>query len=259
MDERTLQAALRELPLGGLRYFPSIGSTNDEALGWATGGAADLSLVIADEQTAGRGRAGRKWFTPPESALAFSLILRPTETERPHLTRTVGLAALALSDSLRTRSLDAQIKWPNDILIEGRKAAGILVESVWNGEDADCTVIGMGLNVSEKSIPPQEELNFPAVSLEEILSGLPDREQLLHDILAAFIDWRPRLGSAEFLAAWESRLAFRGRQIQVRTGDDSTINGELLDLESDGSLRVREKSGNVTAVRFGDVRLRLAA
>lgn len=259
MDEKTLQAALRELPLGGLRYFPSIGSTNDEALAWAAAGAANLSLVVADEQTTGRGRAGRKWFTPPGSALAFSLILRPAEDERPHLTRTVGLAALALSDSLRTHSLEAQIKWPNDILIAGQKAAGILVESVWNGEDVDCAVIGMGINISKGSVPPPEELNFPATSLEENLGVLIDREQLLRDVLAALIEWRPRLGSDEFLAAWEARLAFRGQQIQIQAEGEATVSGELLGLAPDGSLRVREKSGNAAIIRFGDVRLRPGA
>ncbi|HVN14943.1 MAG TPA: biotin--[acetyl-CoA-carboxylase] ligase, partial [Anaerolineales bacterium] len=199
MDERTLQAALRDLPLGGLHYFRSIGSTNDEALAWATENAPDFSLVVADEQTAGRGRAGRKWFTPPESALAFSLILRPTADEHPHLTRTVGLAALALTESLRTRFLAAQIKWPNDVLIASRKVAGILIESVWDGEEVDCIVIGMGVNIAKSSIPTRHKLNFPATSLEESLGKLPNREEILHDILSALIVWRPRLGTDKLL------------------------------------------------------------
>ncbi|MBI3739624.1 MAG: biotin--[acetyl-CoA-carboxylase] ligase, partial [Chloroflexi bacterium] len=152
MNQRELQKALSSLPLGGLRYFESIGSTNDEALAWATEGARDLSLVVADEQTAGRGRSGRKWLTPPGSALAFSLILRPTEAERTRPARTTGLSALALSDSLRTRGLAAQIKWPNDVLISGKKVAGILVESVWTGDALDASILGMGVNVLAASV-----------------------------------------------------------------------------------------------------------
>src|SRR5436189_4154195 len=97
MDQSDLIKTLSDLPLGGIRYFSSIGSTNDEALAWAAKGAADLSIVIADEQTAGRGRLSRKWFTPHGSALAFSLILHPQHGA--HLSRTVGLAALAIADS----------------------------------------------------------------------------------------------------------------------------------------------------------------
>src|ERR671922_1973231 len=105
MNQNELKKALSKLPLGEIRYFDSIGSTNNEALAGATQGAKDLSLVIADEQTAGRGRLDRKWYTPRGTALAFSLILRPTAGEKPYLSRIVGLAALAVTDCLRTRGL----------------------------------------------------------------------------------------------------------------------------------------------------------
>src|SRR5512145_784707 len=169
MNQSELKKALSKLPLGEVRYFDSIGSTNNEALAWVTRGAKDLSLVIADEQTAGRGRLDRKWFTPRGTALAFSLILRPTEAEKPHLTRVIGLAALAVTDALRTRGLVAQIKWPNDVLLNGRKVAGILVESVWSGEEVDYVVMGIGVNVLKGAIPSADLLSFPATSLEESL------------------------------------------------------------------------------------------
>src|SRR6266545_2786419 len=153
MNQVELKKMLSKLPLGDVRYFDWIGSTNTEALAWATSDAKDLSLVIADEQTAGRGRLDRKWFTPKGAALAFSLILRPRVEEKPFLTRMVGLAALAIADSLRTRGLIAQIKWPNDVLIAGHKVCGILIESVWSGEDVDCAVIGIGVNLLKESVP----------------------------------------------------------------------------------------------------------
>src|SRR5512138_559035 len=102
MNQSELKKVLSKLPLGDIKYFDSIGSTNNEALAWATLDTKDLSLVIADEQTAGRGRLDRKWFTPKGTALAFSLILRPTAEEKPSLTRMVGLAALAVADALQT-------------------------------------------------------------------------------------------------------------------------------------------------------------
>ncbi|MCI0550877.1 MAG: biotin--[acetyl-CoA-carboxylase] ligase [Anaerolineae bacterium] len=256
MNPNELNKALSKLPLGDIKYFESIGSTNDEALAWAANDAKDLSLVIADEQTAGRGRLDRKWFTPPGTALAFSLILRPTTDERPHLSRIVGLAALAVADALRTRRLTPQIKWPNDVLLLGHKVAGILVESVWSGEDIDCVVIGVGINVLKGSVPPADLLHFPATSLEDELGYPPDRLEVLFDILSNLIDMRPQLGTEEFLNRWGEALAFLGEQVQIEVGSEPPILGQLLGLESDGSLRLRDGHDKTVAVRFGDVRLR---
>ena len=256
MNQTELRKALSKLSLGDVRYFDSIGSTNNEALAWATRGAKDLSLVIADEQTAGRGRLDRKWFTPKGTALAFSLILHPTEEEKPYLTRIVGLAALAVADSLRTRGLVSQIKWPNDVLLNGRKVAGILVESVWSGEEVDCVVIGIGLNVLKDAVPSDQLLLFPATSLEEALGPAVEREEILHDILAGVVAIRPHLRSDSFIASWEKALAFRGEQVQAEQGDGSLITGKLLGLESDGSLRLSHEQNKSITVRFGDVRLR---
>jgi BirA family transcriptional regulator, biotin operon repressor / biotin---[acetyl-CoA-carboxylase] ligase len=256
MNQNELKKALAKLPLGDVRYFDSIGSTNNEALAWATGGAKDFSLVIADEQTAGRGRLDRKWLTPKGTALAFSLILRLTQTEKPYLTRIVGLAALAVADALRTRGLNAQIKWPNDVLLNGRKLTGILVESVWSGEDVDCVVVGIGMNVLKEAVPSADLLFFPATSLEEVLGPAVQREIVLHDILAGMVALRTHLGSDAFIASWEKVLAFRGDQVQVEQGDGSMLNGKLLGLEPDGSLKLSDETGNSITVRFGDVRLR---
>src|SRR5258706_10873270 len=135
------------MPIGEIRYFESICSTNDEAIAWAAIGAPDLSFVIADEQTAGRGRLNRKWFTPKETALAFSLILYPASNSL--LSWTVGLAALSIADSLLKHGLTPRIKWPNDILLNGKKVAGILIETVWSGTEIDSLVIGMAMNVNK--------------------------------------------------------------------------------------------------------------
>jgi BirA family biotin operon repressor/biotin-[acetyl-CoA-carboxylase] ligase len=256
MNQKELEKTLSKLPLGDVRYFDSIGSTNTEALAWATNDAKDLSLVIADEQTAGRGRLDRKWFTPRGTALAFSLIMRPTAAEKQHLTRMVGLAALAVVDSLQTRGLVAQVKWPNDVLLNGHKVAGILVESVWSGEEVDCLVIGIGVNILKSAVPSAELLQFPSTSLEESLGPEVDRERFLHDILAGIIALRPHIGSDSFIASWEKALAFRGEQVQVEEGNGNLITGKLLGLESDGGLRLSDEPGNSITVRFGDIRLR---
>jgi len=256
MNLNELKKSLSRLPLGDIRYFDTIGSTNDEALAWAADDTPDLSVVIADEQTAGRGRLDRKWITPKDTALALSIVLRTTAEERPHLSRIVGLAALAVALPLRDRGLDAQIKWPNDVLIRGRKVCGILEEAVWSGEDIDCVVIGIGVNVLNGSVPPADMLNFPATSLEEVAGQAPDRAELLYDILASLIELRSALGSDEFIKRWESLLAMRGETVQVESEKTPAVSGQISGLDSDGSLMLRKEHGESVTVRFGDVRLR---
>ena len=257
MNENSLKTTLSKLKIGSIRYFETIGSTNDEALAWAAQGASDLSIVIADEQTAGRGRLDRKWFTPKETALAFSVILRPTSSS--HLSRTVGLAALSIADACLKHGLVPQIKWPNDILLNGRKLAGILIETVWSGEDVDSLVIGMGINVNKESVPPMESLQFPATSIEDELGHSLTREALLQDILSALITHRQKMETKEFLKSWEDMLAFRGQLVQIKTGGEAPLTGELLGLATDGSLLLKDVHGNTITIRFGDVSLRPTA
>lgn len=259
MNETSLKKHLAKLNPGGLRYFDSIGSTNDEALAWAATGAKDLSLVVADEQTQGRGRLDRKWFTPKGSAIAMSLILRPTAPMRPHLSRTVGLAALSLADACLTLGLSPKIKWPNDILLDGKKTAGILVETVWSGEEADSLVIGMGINVEKSAVPLEESLQFPATSLEDVLGTTPKREEVISLVLTSLLRWREQIGTDGFIKAWEEKLAFRGETVQIRAGGEESVHGVLDGLESDGSLRLRDGHDKSVIIRFGDVSLRPSA
>ena len=260
MNENSLKKKLSKINIGGLRYFDSIGSTNDEALAWAAAGARDLSIVIADEQTNGRGRFSRKWFTPKGSGLAFSVVLRPSITQRPYLLRTVGLAALSIAASCSDLGLSPRIKWPNDILLNGKKIAGILIENSWSGDNVDSLVIGMGINVHKDSVPPPDFLQFPAASLEDALGkASPAREEILFSILSALIRWREHLETDELVKAWEDLLAFRGEQVQILTGEKIQITGELLGLESDGSLRLRDAHDKFIITRFGDVSLRPGA
>ena len=256
MNEGRLQKTLSSLPLSGIRYFDSTGSTNDDALAWASQGASDLSLVISNEQTAGRGRSGRKWYTPPDSALAFSLILRPSAAEIEIPARITGLGALAILDGLRTIGLFPQIKWPNDVLVNGRKVAGILVESDWLGNMLNACILGIGVNVSKASTPPIDPTTFPPTCIELELGFTLDRLELLKDILFALLKWRDKLGRDEFIKAWEDSLAYRGQQVQVTRGSQVPITGELLGLESNGNLQIRSLDGSVHQLQFGEIQLR---
>ena len=257
MNQNSLQTALQDLPLGGLRYLKSVDSTNNIALDWASHSADDFSLVIADAQTAGRGRSGRTWHTSPDSALAFSLILHPNITEKKNIPHLTGLGALALVTALQnTFNLQTEIKWPNDVLYQGKKLAGILVEANWIGEELKNVVIGIGVNVAATSVPPQEQLTFPATSVEQAVGKSIRREALLHDILTALIAWRSQLGSEVFIHAWDEKMAFRHEQVEVHVRNGEIIPGKLLGLNPDGSLRLQRDDKSIENIHFGDVHLR---
>ena len=215
-----------------------------------------MCLVVANEQTSGRGRLKRPWYTPRDSALAFSLILRPRPAEEAHPSLLTGLLALALADSLKSLRLLVAIKWPNDVLVYGKKVTGILVESTWSGEVPDTFVLGMGVNVTPASIPPAHLLQYPATSIESACGGQVQREALLDDILQGVIAWRPKLGTERFLKTWEAQLAYRGQPVRIETGQGTAVLGILLGLDSEGGLKLQDENGESMTVQYGDVHLR---
>ncbi|MEJ5241590.1 MAG: biotin--[acetyl-CoA-carboxylase] ligase [Anaerolineales bacterium] len=252
-----LSPILSGLPIPAWRAFAQIGSTNDEALRWAEAGAADLSLVLAEEQTAGRGRLGRSWYTPSGAALAVSLILRPRPAEQRWPARLTALAALALVQVIRAQapSLEVGIKWPNDVLVNEKKVAGVLVEALWQGDQPQAFILGMGVNVLKAARPPLSEQAFPATTLEDEMGEPPGRDRLLRAWLEALLSWRARLGEPTFLQAWEQAMLWRGRMLEVQSGDGQTLTGRWIGLEADGRLRLQTAEG-IHSLPFGEVQLR---
>jgi BirA family transcriptional regulator, biotin operon repressor / biotin---[acetyl-CoA-carboxylase] ligase len=260
MDQSALERLLSDLPLGSIRYFHIIASTNDLAARWAEAGAPDLALVAADEQTAGRGRLNRHWFTPPGSALAFSLILKPGKDElASQAAQLSALGALAVCDTLNTAfspTLPAQVKWPNDVVATRRKLAGVLAETHWHGDQPLAVILGIGINVAPDSVPPDDMLSFPATCVEAVLEKTVDRWSLLHAVLAKLLELRQWLGSPDFIQAWERRLAFRGEWVQLVVQDQPPVEGQVLGLFPDGALKLKLRSGEVRGYQIGEVRLR---
>jgi len=258
MDQNILQTALASLPLGEIKYFDSIGSTNEYALNWAKSGAADGCLVVANTQTAGRGRLGRKWITAPDASLAFSLIIHPHLDESRILPLFSPLGSLAVAESLHMHyGIDKiSVKWPNDVLINQLKVSGILVESSWLGNKAQVVVIGIGVNVAPQSVPPPDQVLFPATCVENNYNKTVDRAQLLGHIIKSILDWRTKITTNAFLSAWDNYLAFRGEMVHVQQTEQWSVSGELLGIDKYGNLRIRTSQGGVLSVAFGDVHLR---
>lgn len=255
MNQTTLKRFLADLPLGQLEYHPTIGSTNDRAAKLAEKGAPDLTLVIADEQTKGRGRGGRPWFTPPNAALAFTLLLRPP-TLQDNPARFSGLGALAVCMALEEFDLNPKIKWPNDVLLRGKKVCGVLAEARWLGGDLEALLLGIGINIAPQSVPPAEQLTFPAASLEEYLSAQVNRWALLKAVLIHLITWRTSLESTDFIQAWDNRLAFKQESAQVFAGEKLAHQGRILGLAKTGALRLLLENGQEQLVEAGEIHLR---
>jgi BirA family transcriptional regulator, biotin operon repressor / biotin---[acetyl-CoA-carboxylase] ligase len=214
-------------------HFRLTDSTNERARALAATGAPHGTLVTADEQRAGRGRQGRVWTAPPGSAVLMSVLLR-------ELSETLPLAAaVAVCDAVPA---EAQIKWPNDVWIDGRKVAGILVEA---RPQEGWAVLGIGLNVTTEEFPA--ELN--ATSLRLAGASLSPAEALAA-LLESLRIWLPR-PSAEVLAAWRSRDALLGRTVRWSNGNNE---GTAAGVDDSGALIVETRNGRV-ALDAGEVHL----
>jgi len=254
--------------LAGLRLghpvylFQQIGSTNDEARRLAQSRAPEGLMVVAEQQTAGRGRAGRHWITPPGSALAFSLVLRPAVPAR-QAARLTMIAGLAVAEAVeQIAGVRAALKWPNDLLVDGQKAGGILVESAaesrGDGPDAplDYAIVGIGINVDDA--PGPAEVDFPATALA-IQAGRPvDRLRLLRAILQRLEARYPAAliaDPARLYADWAARLVWLGQLVVAHT-PAGEITGQADSADPDGALVIRLASGERVRVLAGDIRLR---
>ncbi len=262
MDALTLEAALAGLPLGEIHFLPRVGSTNEEAMRQAAGGAPHLSIVAADEQTAGRGRAGRRWYTPAGTALAVSVVVRPQgrAAGQDFSLRLSGLGAVSIAQALReSYGLPAAVKWPNDVLLEGRKVAGVLVETAWVGARWAYAVVGMGVNVRAGAVPRDVPLRFPAGDVEHFAGHPIASTSLLYEVLRRFVDWLTRLDTPEFLHAWENLLAYRRQAVVVERDGIPLATGILQGLAEDGALRVEKSDGSMDHLHLGELSLRPAA
>jgi BirA family transcriptional regulator, biotin operon repressor / biotin---[acetyl-CoA-carboxylase] ligase len=247
------------LPIGGfglpLHVLPSVGSTNDAAVDLAEAGAAEGTLVVADSQTRGRGRGGRPWQTRAGTALAMSLVLRPRQI-RPEAAWGISVAgALAVAEALETEGAAPSIKWPNDVLLGERKVSGVLVDASWEGERLMHAVLGIGVNVLEGSAPPDEDVDYPATSLEHVLGRPVDRGTLLLAVLESLARWCGRLGSASLRDAWWQRMAFRERWVRVENAGRE-VRGRLIGIDAGGGVVLCLEGGERVHVGAGAARLR---
>ena len=230
-----------------VEWFSSLDSTNRHALTAAREGAPDGLVVVADEQTAGRGRLGRTWEAPSGSSLLVSVLLRrsgdPARTGEPG--RVVMAAGVALAEAVAAvAGVDASLKWPNDLVVDDRKLAGLLAEA-----EGDALVVGAGCNVNWEAFPDELAPTATACNLEA--GHVVDRDALLDAFLDRF---------AEVLAAgdavvdaYRARLATLGRTVRVEHVRDADLVGTAVGVTADGALVVRDAAGSDHTVVAADV------
>lgn len=240
-------------PLGRpVRFFRVIGSTNDEALRWAEAGAPEGAVVVADHQTQGRGRWARVWEDRPGSSLMFSLVLRPPDDGEvvSLLTTAAGLACAEGVES--ATGVGACLKWPNDVTVEGRKLAGLLVESVTRGGKVEVAVVGCGLNMELPAGMP-DDVARGATSVSTALRRAGDgprveRIGLLVAILGAlernYSGLTAPAGRADLLQRAERRSEVLGRVVTARTAGGGGVTGIARRLLPTGALEI--EAGDAT-------------
>ena len=233
-------------------YYPSLTSTMEVAKREAQQGAAEGTVIIADEQTAGKGRMKRVWLSPTGS-IALSIILYPDVTYLPSL---VMLASLAVVHSIEAViDLKAQVKWPNDVLINGKKVCGILVESEVRRNIVGYAILGIGINVNLR-LADFPEISPIATSLSEELG----REVLRLDLVRRLLVEIERLylalpAGGTIYEEWRDRLMTLGKRVSVKWGT-TRYEGIAESVAREGSLLLRHSDGSLTKIVAGDVTLR---
>ncbi|MCU0771781.1 MAG: biotin--[acetyl-CoA-carboxylase] ligase [Verrucomicrobia bacterium] len=240
-----------------IRVFKETASTNDMVEKLARDGAAEGAVVFAESQTRGRGRLGRSWSSPAGQGLWFSVLLRPAW--RPQeITRLTVAAATALRRAIRSVTrIETEIKWPNDLLIQGRKVAGILTELSAETDRVRYVVLGVGIDVNQTASDFPGELSKVAGSLRLALGQRVDRPALATAVLRELDRDYARVCHGQFQAIaeeWESGCSTLGRTVQIRIGDRRLV-GRAESLDPDGALLLRTQHGHLECITGGDLTL----
>jgi BirA family biotin operon repressor/biotin-[acetyl-CoA-carboxylase] ligase len=239
-----------------LYFHDELPSTNDAAAVLARSGAAEGTAVIADRQTAGKGRLGRKWHSPAGKNLYTSVILRPAvaPSEAQSLTLALAVAAAEALEGFSTTR--PAVKWPNDVLMGGRKVAGILTEMASDMDRVGHVVAGLGVNVNAENSSFPAELRTKAASLREFSkTGAVSRARLAAALYSSIEKWYKIFldeGLKAVVTAWRGYFEAEGRTIRVNVMD-GTVSGVCMGIDRDGALLVREPTGNVARITSGEM------
>lgn len=246
--------------------FSSLGSTQDALKSLAYGDVPDGQVFIADRQSGGRGREGRSFFSPADSGIYMSLLLRPSVSAQSLLTKdtifiTVA-AAISVAEAIEEiTKKKADIKWVNDIIHNGLKVSGILTEAAFNNNATsyDHVIVGIGINLYKNNFP--SELNGIAGALynNKPLNVRKLKSRLIADILNRFEFYYGMIsyGKFSFIIKYKERSLVIGKKVDIIIGDSVTGCGEVLSLNDDCSLNIKMENGEIRTLYYGEVRIKL--
>lgn len=238
-----------------IHFYDAVESTNLIAIELAQEGEAEGTVVLADQQLRGRGRGDRSWHSPAGVGIYCSVVLRPKMVPaKGQLITLMAGVSIVKAITLRT-GLSPRVKWPNDILINDKKVAGILLESKVRGGLIDYSVLGFGINVNNGSADFPEGMEFNASSLFLELKRPVDRSKLVIEVFAELERLYHKLQSEDFfevLEQWRHYSSTLGQRVRIRQKDRAT-EGIAVDLAEDGGLLVRAEGGQQIVVHAGDV------
>jgi BirA family biotin operon repressor/biotin-[acetyl-CoA-carboxylase] ligase len=255
LELQRIQAFLHTEYVGrNVVYHESVTSTMEVAADTAAAGAPEGAIVLAEEQTAGRGRMGRSWVSPPRENLYVTIVMRPAIEQLRYL---AVIAPLAVCQAIEeTTGLLPRIKWPNDVVIGERKVCGILIQSELSGNDVQFAVVGIGINVNV-DVSAHEEIASIATSLRAELGREADREEVLAAMLNHFESLYEALRRGEVIAMpWKHRLDTLGKHVKVSSAQGLLEEGVAVDADSDGALILRRDDGTHVRIEAGEVTLR---
>lgn len=236
-------------------YYQEIGSTNDEAYRLGIAGAEEGTVVIAGSQTRGKGRLARSWHSPAGSNIYTSLILRPhlPPAATPQISLVAGVAVAELLEQYCPGKVE--LKWPNDVLVNGKKICGILAQMKTAAEDVDFVVVGIGINVNIGADQFPEDIRKMATSLAVSTGREISRMELINSLYKNFAKWYKKLLQNGFAAIKEKWLDLAalliGQHVQVMFLDE-TVSGKALDLDEDGSLIILTANNEKLKISAGD-------
>jgi len=238
-----------------IHYFRTVDSTNAQAYQLALRGAGEGEIVVAESQEKGRGRLGRHWFSPPFRNLYLSVILRPKMP--PHQAPLITLmAAVATAEAIeKTSGLHPMMKWPNDLLMKGRKLAGLLNEIHSETDRIHFVILGIGVNLNTDERTFSKEIRTFATSLKRETGKTVSRKIFLQHLLQALEKWYDvlhRQGGSPILQAWRNWAQVGGKQVRI-TSFGEQLTGKAVDVDSDGALILETANGQRKRIVAGDV------
>lgn len=256
-DGQTLSALQERWDRPHIHLYSRIGSTNTLAVQLAGEGAPPGTLVVADEQTAGRGLGARRWHSPRGSGLYLSVVLRPEKLVNPMLLPLLaGMGAAKAVERLIGGTTRVGVKWPNDLIVDDRKAGGVLCEASWASREPNYAVVGVGINVNQRQQDFPDVLRGIATSLR-IAVGRPVSRLELADLAIREVEERcadpPEALDWELLKQYDERDWLRDRRCMIERDDATPLQGTVVGIAPDGALLFRPDRGALERVTSGRV------